>query len=30
MTHEMDHAATNAALPADIQLAYDGLVVTVG
>ncbi len=25
MSHELDHAATNATLPEDIQLAYDGL-----
>jgi phosphoribosyl 1,2-cyclic phosphate phosphodiesterase len=27
MGHEMPHAATQAALPAGIELAYDGLVV---
>jgi hypothetical protein len=27
MGHEMPHAATQAALPAGVELAYDGLVV---
>ena len=27
MTHDLDHAATNALLPADVELAYDGLQV---
>ena len=27
--HEMDHAATNAALPAGMALAYDGLRVAL-
>jgi hypothetical protein len=27
MGHEMPHAATQAALPACVELAYDGLVV---
>lgn len=29
MSHELGHAATNRQLPADKQLAYDGLVVTI-
>jgi phosphoribosyl 1,2-cyclic phosphate phosphodiesterase len=29
MTHDLGHAATNARLPAGIQLAYDGLVLDV-
>jgi phosphoribosyl 1,2-cyclic phosphate phosphodiesterase len=27
--HDLPHAATNAALPAGVELAYDGLVVTI-
>lgn len=30
MNHELPHAATNAALPPDKQLSYDGLTVRVG
>ncbi len=29
MTHDLDHDATNAALPEGIELAYDGLVVDI-
>lgn len=29
MTHDLGHAATNARLPAGVQLAYDGLVLDV-
>lgn len=29
MCHELDHAATNAALPAGVALAHDGLVVNL-
>lgn len=29
MCHDLDHAATEADLPADVRLAYDGLVVEV-
>jgi phosphoribosyl 1,2-cyclic phosphate phosphodiesterase len=29
ITHELPHAATNASLPENVQLAYDGQVVTV-
>jgi phosphoribosyl 1,2-cyclic phosphate phosphodiesterase len=27
MSHDLDHAATNAALPAGMELAYDGLKI---
>ncbi|MCG3179923.1 MAG: Phosphoribosyl 1,2-cyclic phosphate phosphodiesterase [Phycisphaerae bacterium] len=30
MNHDLPHAATNAALPPDKQLAHDGLTVTIG
>ena len=30
MTHDVDHAATNARLPAGVELAYDGLRVECG
>jgi phosphoribosyl 1,2-cyclic phosphate phosphodiesterase len=30
IAHDLGHAATNASLPAGIQLAYDGLVIEVG
>jgi phosphoribosyl 1,2-cyclic phosphate phosphodiesterase len=30
MSHELDHEATNAALPAGMQLAYDGLRLPLG
>ena len=30
MCHDLGHAATNARLPAGMELAYDGLVVTIG
>jgi phosphoribosyl 1,2-cyclic phosphate phosphodiesterase len=29
MTHDLPHAATNARLPAGVELAYDGLVIDV-
>ena len=29
MCHDLPHAATNASLPAGVELAYDGLVVTI-
>jgi phosphoribosyl 1,2-cyclic phosphate phosphodiesterase len=29
MTHDLGHAATNARLPAGVELAYDGLVLDV-
>jgi phosphoribosyl 1,2-cyclic phosphate phosphodiesterase len=29
MTHDLDHATTNAALPAHVRLAYDGQVVEI-
>jgi hypothetical protein len=29
MCHDLGHAATNARLPAEMQLAHDGLVVEV-
>ena len=29
MTHDLPHAATNARLPAGVELAYDGLVLDV-
>jgi len=29
IAHDLDHQTTNAALPADVQLAYDGLVIDV-
>ena len=29
MTHDVDHDSTNARLPENVQLAYDGLVVEV-
>ena len=29
MAHELGHAATNARLPAGVELAYDGLVLDV-
>jgi phosphoribosyl 1,2-cyclic phosphate phosphodiesterase len=28
MSHDLDHEATNAALPPHIRLAYDGLQLT--
>ncbi|HNP72166.1 MAG TPA: MBL fold metallo-hydrolase [Kouleothrix sp.] len=30
MTHDLEHAAVNAALPDGVELAYDGLVVEAG
>jgi hypothetical protein len=27
MSHDLGHAATNARLPAGVELAYDGLVL---
>ena len=27
--HDLPHVATNASLPAGVELAYDGLVVTI-
>jgi phosphoribosyl 1,2-cyclic phosphate phosphodiesterase len=27
LAHEVDHAETEARLPADIRLAYDGMVI---
>jgi phosphoribosyl 1,2-cyclic phosphate phosphodiesterase len=29
ISHDLGHAATNAQLPAGVELAYDGLVLTV-
>ncbi len=29
MTHDVEHHSTNARLPENVQLAYDGLVVEV-
>jgi hypothetical protein len=29
MSHDLPHAATNARLPAGVELAYDGLVVDI-
>jgi phosphoribosyl 1,2-cyclic phosphate phosphodiesterase len=29
MTHDLGHAATSARLPASVELAYDGLTLTV-
>ena len=29
-THDLGYAATNARLPAGVELAYDGLVLDVG
>ena len=29
MNHDLGHAATNARLPAGVELAYDGLVLDV-
>ena len=29
MKHDLGHAATNARLPAGVELAYDGLVLDV-
>jgi phosphoribosyl 1,2-cyclic phosphate phosphodiesterase len=29
MTHDLPHAATNARLPAGVELAYDGLVLDI-
>ena len=29
MTHDVDHHSTNALLPENVQLAYDGLVMEV-
>ena len=30
ISHDLGHAATNASLPAGVELAYDGLVIEVG
>ena len=30
LSHDYDHAATNAALPPGVELAYDGQVVELG